>query len=311
MEQLIRGTAAYKIFCGDKLSGKVSHAYMLYFADERNLRGALKFFALEFFGADPGSRDGRLILSEGLPDLKVYPDGGGKLTADVAAAIVDDAALKPLEYEKKLYIISDFQNASAIFQNKLLKILEEPPEGVHFLLGTTSLSPVLDTVKSRVKLLEVPLFSAGEIFAALERGGKNGLNAQAAEACGGVLGVAQDMLKGGWYAEVVSAAEEICAASSVGKAVAAALKYGDFKYKRELLSQMQRTYFAEVKKYATDAEYSGAISKGAAIYAVESVNGALADVKFNANFSSLLYDLLLRVAQKISFVPRTRFLRER
>lgn len=301
MEELICASAAYKIFCGDKLADRLSHAYMLYFADERNLRAALLLFALEFFGADKLSRDGRLILSEGLPDLKVYPAQCGKLTADTASAIVDDAALKPSEHDKKLYVISDFHSASPIFQNKLLKILEEPPEGVYFLLGATSLSPVLDTVKSRVKLLEVPLFSVSQILGALQRGGQNALNASAAEACGGVLGVAQDMLKGGWYDEVAKAADEICAANNVSKATAAALKYGDFKYKRELLSQMQRGYFNEVKAYAQDADYKGKLSKGAAIYAAESVNGALADVKFNVNFSSLLYDLLLRVVQKNKF----------
>ena len=298
MERLICTTAAYKIFCGDKRADRLSHAYMLYFADARNLRSALKLFALQFFGADKEDRNGRLILSEGLSDLKVYPRPDGKLTADAAAAIIEDAALKPLEYAQKLYVISDFQTASPIFQNKLLKVLEEPPVGVHFLLGTTSLAPVLDTVKSRVKLLEVPLFTPEQIFGALERSGSNELNRSVAEACGGVLGAAQDMLGGGWYKEVAGAAKEICAADSVAKATAAALKYGDFKHKSELLSQMQRVYFGEVKSYAENAEYKGKISKGGAIYAVESINGAFADLKFNANFSSLLYDFLLRVVQK-------------
>ncbi|MDE6691565.1 MAG: hypothetical protein K2K04_06295, partial [Clostridia bacterium] len=274
MERLIGTSAAYKIFCGDRRADRLSHAYMLYFADGRNLRAALKMFALQFFGADRDDRNGRLILSEGLSDLKVYPRPEAKLTADAAAEIIADAALKPLEYDKKLFIISDFQTASPIFQNKLLKVLEEPPAGVYFLLGTTSTAPVLDTVKSRVKMLEVPLFTPEEIFGALERSGKNELNAQVAQACGGVLGVAQDMLGGGWYKEVAGAAKEICAADSVAKAAAAAFKYGDFKQKSELLSEMQRIYFGEVKAYANSAEYKGKLSKGAAIYAVESINDA-------------------------------------
>ncbi|MCM1438508.1 MAG: hypothetical protein NC131_04775 [Roseburia sp.] len=298
MEQLIGNTSAYKIFRSDRRADRLSHAYMLYFPDGRNLRAALLLYALEFFGADKGGRDGRLILAEGLPDLKVYPTADGKLTADAASEIVADAALKPVERDKKLYVISGFQDASPIFQNKLLKVLEEPPVGVHFLLGATSLSPVLDTVKSRVKLLETPPFSQNEILGALEREAVNPLNAEAAEACGGVLGVAQDMLKGGWYEEVIKAANEICAAGSVSKATAAALKYGDFKYKKELLSRMQRNYFNEAKNYAYNAQFSGKLKKGAALYAAESINGALADVKFNANFSSLLYDFLLRVADR-------------
>ncbi len=297
MKELICGTAAYKIFSGDAAKNRLSHAYMLYFADERNLREALKLFALEFFGESQSTRSGRLIMSEGLSDLKVYPATDKKLTADVAAAIVEDAALRPLEYDKKLYIISGFNDASPIFQNKLLKILEEPPVGVHFLLGATTLSPVLDTVKSRVKMLEVPLFTPAQIYAALERSGDSKLNREASEACGGVLGIAQNMLGGDWYAETVTAAREICAASSVGEAADAAVKYGDFKYKRELLAEMQRTYFSEVKKYAC-GNYSGKLSEGACLFAVEGVNGAFADLKFNANFSSLLYDFLLRIVAK-------------
>ncbi|MDE7379824.1 MAG: hypothetical protein K2N14_02115 [Clostridia bacterium] len=300
MEQLIRNTAAFKIFCGDCKGGRISHAYMLYFPDERNLRTALKLFALQFFGADAEDRNGRLILTESLSDLKVYPAPDKKLTADAAASIVEDAVLKPLEYDRKLYIISAFDQASAIFQNKLLKVLEEPPAGVHFLLGATSLSPVLDTVKSRVKTLEIPRFTEGEILSALNRSGKNELNGAAAEACGGILGIAQDMLHGSWFGEVTKAAGELCYAVTTGKAAAAAVKYADCKYKRELLAEMQRVYFKEVKAYANDPEYSGKIKKGAAIYAVQEINGALADVKFNANFSSLLYDLLLRISTRNS-----------
>lgn len=116
MKDLICGTAAYKIFCGDAQADKLSHAYMLYFADERNLRAALKLFALKFFGESSDTRGGRLIEAEGLSDLKVYPAPDKKLTADVAAAIVEDAALRPLEYDKKLYVISGFNDASAIFR---------------------------------------------------------------------------------------------------------------------------------------------------------------------------------------------------
>ena len=296
MERLISQTAAYRIFAGDRAAGKLSHAYMLYFNDAANLRKALKQFALVFFGCGKDDRDGRLIDAEGLTDLKIYPKPDKKLTVDAAGEIVDDAFLRPVEGDKKLYIISGFEDASALFQNKLLKILEEPPQGVYFLLGATSLSPVLDTVKSRVKTLEIPPFSKEEILSALNREGSNPENARVAGECGGVLGVAQNMLRQGWYAEVRKAASEICSASDTQKAVAAALKYGESKYKSELLAQMQREYFEELKKYANDENYVGALKKGAVLYASKNVNKAFADLKFNANFASLLYDFTLRVA---------------
>lgn len=295
MEKLICGTSAYKIFSADKRADRLSHAYMLYFADAANLRRALKLFALGFFGCGKDDRDGRLILSEGLADMKIYPQPDKKLTAGDAAEIVDDSVKKPVERDRKLYIVSDFGSASPIFQNKLLKILEEPPEGVYFLLGTLSLAPVLDTVRSRVKLLEIPPFTEGEIYAALERAGSNPQNAGAAKACGGILGVAQNVLHGEWYKEVRAAAEKICSVSTVGEAVDAANKYGETKYKKELLSEMQRVYFAELERYATDPCYEGGLPLKKVSFAVEAIGGALADLRFNANFQSLLFDFLLRV----------------
>ncbi len=298
MEELISRTAAYRIFAGDKAADRLSHAYMLYFNDAANLRNALKQFALVFFGCGKNERNGRLIEAEGLADLKIYPKPEKKLTVDAAAEIVDDAFLQPVEGDKKLYIISGLEEASALFQNKLLKILEEPPQNVYFLLGTLSLAPVLDTVKSRVKTLEIAPFSQNEIFQALERAGSNPENARVAAACGGVLGAAQNMLRNEKYSEILQAAAEICSADTVAKAVDAALKYGDCKYKAELLTEMQRAYFNELERYAKDINYNGALKKGAVVYAIESVNKAFTDMKFNANFSTLLYDFTLRVASE-------------
>lgn len=296
MEGLICGTAAYKILAGDRGAGKLSHAYMLYYRDAYTMRAALKIFALQIFGAEKNSRDGRLILSEGLADLKIYPMADKKLTADTAAEIVADAALRPLEHDKKLYVIEGFETASPIFQNKLLKILEEPPAGVCFLLGATSLSPVLDTVKSRVKLLEIPPFTAEQVCAVLDREKPDPRNMDAAKSCGGLLGVARNILHGEWYGEVRAAADQICACATVGAATGCALKYGDFKYKKELLAEMQRIYFDMFKNCAMGK--SQALSLPALSYAVENLNSAFADLKFNANFGALLFDFLLKVVEQ-------------
>lgn len=299
MEELLKSTTAYRVFSRDVLSNSVSHAYMLYFNDSFNLRSALKFFALRLFGTDRGERDGDLILSEGFSDCKIYPARDKKLSVSDAADVVDDCALQPVERDKKLYIICGFEDASALIQNKLLKVLEEPPRGVYFLLGATSLSPVLSTVKSRVKLLEIPPFSEGEILSALNRAGQNPLNASAAASCGGVLGQAQNMLSGGWFKQVTDAAKRIVNADTPEKAGIVALEYGDTKYKNELLAEMQRQYFEELKKVVSSGDSTGStFTKGAYIYALEHVSAAFADVKFNANFSNLLYDFALRVIEE-------------
>ncbi|MDE6850445.1 MAG: hypothetical protein K2J54_03870, partial [Clostridia bacterium] len=71
MEELICASAAYKIFCGDRHADKLSHAYMLYLNDSKNLRGVLKLFALRFFGLNENDADGKRLLNETLTDCLI------------------------------------------------------------------------------------------------------------------------------------------------------------------------------------------------------------------------------------------------
>ena len=301
MKQLIFGTAAYKTFANDSQSGRLSHAYMLHFNDAKNLRLALKIFATRFFGLDGEEVDGKRLMNETLTDCRIYPEEGKKLTADAVSELLADSALQPLERENKLYIISGFNEASALLQNKLLKTLEEPPRGVYFLLGATTLAPVLDTVKSRVKTLSIPSFPEAEILKALERKGANPLNADAAKSCGGIFGQAENMVGGGWFKEILSAAREICTTTDIESVGAVALKYGDTKYKTELLAQAGRLYHDALLE-KTRKSALGAVAKAwqtaTLVYAQESIDKACSDVKFNAFFQGLLYDLMLRIIEE-------------
>lgn len=296
MKKLISGTTAYAAFSGDINTNRISHAYMLHFQDAKNMRTALKLFALKFFNVSETDADGKRILNESFSDLKIFPEDGKKFTADAATTLLSDCALKPLERDKKLYIISGFNEAAPIIQNKLLKTLEEPYEGVHFLLGVTTLAPVLDTVKSRVKTLTIPPFSESEIFAALERKGANSLNRQAAESCGGIFGVAENMVSGGWFAEVNAAAEEICSTTDIGKVGAVAVKYGDIKYKTELLSAIALRYHKALEDSVHGKK--SCFEKPALIYAGKCADKACMDLKFNAFFQGLLYDMMLRIIEE-------------
>lgn len=293
MEQLLKSTTAYKIFAADRRSGKLSHAYMLHFADPKNMRAALKIFAKELFGADAALA--RRIEGESYTDLTIYPQEGKKISVDGISEIIEDSSLRPVEGDKKLYIITGFEGASALVQNKLLKTLEEPLQGIYFLLGATTLAPVLDTVLSRVKLLEIPPFSEEQIFAALERDGKNPENSAAAKSCNGILGAAQNMVSGGWFSEIQKAAYEICSVAKVDNIAAIAAKYGDTKYKQELLSEMQNIYFSAL---AEGGKLNTVLQKHTIIYALEEISQANADVKFNAFFQGLLYDFMLKVVKE-------------
>lgn len=63
-------------------------------------------------------------------------------------------ALKPLEDEqRRVVIIKSAHNMTAEGVNALLKILEEPPEGVVFILISSRLASLLPTIRSRAQII--------------------------------------------------------------------------------------------------------------------------------------------------------------
>lgn len=170
---LIKNTNAYKLLTRDKLSGRLSHAYMVLSPDKKYLRNYLKIFAkLLLCGEDLPCDTCRVckgIDDERLTDVAFIPkEIDGKVTAEDINLLVEDSFIRPYELDKKIFIIGDIAEMNATAQNKLLKTLEEPPKGVHLLIGASSEHGVLTTIKSRVKKLEIPLFCEDELFLALK-----------------------------------------------------------------------------------------------------------------------------------------------
>lgn len=73
--------------------------------------------------------------------------------ADDIRFIISDAYTKPFAYKKKIYIISDGDALTPQAQNAMLKILEEPPLYVVFIICTENAESILPTVRSRSRLI--------------------------------------------------------------------------------------------------------------------------------------------------------------
>ena len=90
----------------------------------------------------------------GHPDIFETDGIKGKsrnFTVDVVREIRNDAFIVPNESDRKIYILKNGQNMNEQAQNAILKILEEPPSYVFFIIVTTSRSTMLETVLSRVQ----------------------------------------------------------------------------------------------------------------------------------------------------------------
>lgn len=198
MRELLRSTTAYRKYAEDAAGGCVAHTTLVLFSDEPLLRPLLKECAKAFFDAKDGDRTDALIEKESYSDCIFYPAAGEKYTADGVGELIDESLLLPLEGAKKLFVLDAFQTATPIVQNKLLKVLEEPPEGVFFLLGATAEHAVLSTVLSRAKKFVCVPFSEERIEAALRRRyGDAKEVSEAAAASGGLYSAAEALLAGG------------------------------------------------------------------------------------------------------------------
>lgn len=76
-----------------------------------------------------------------------------EFTVNLIREIKDSIFIAPNELEKRVYIIEDAETMNQNAQNAFLKILEEPPHYVVFLLLCSNTENLLETVKSRAPIL--------------------------------------------------------------------------------------------------------------------------------------------------------------
>ena len=113
---------------------------------------------------------------KGHPDIFVTDGIKGKsknFTVDAIREIRDDAFVVPNESDKKIYILKNGHNMNEQAQNAILKILEEPPSYVYFIIVTESKSTMLETVLSRVQVFS--LLSNEDDFTEKEAQAVNGM----------------------------------------------------------------------------------------------------------------------------------------
>lgn len=145
---------------------KLSHAYIISSASENARMTEAFSLAEKMLCSSTGQRpcgvcrDCRKVKARVHPDLAVIEritDDKGKLKKEILVdqvrAMGADAFVLPNEAEEKVYIMKDADTMNERAQNAALKILEEPPQGVHFILCAANPERLLVTVRSRCVLI--------------------------------------------------------------------------------------------------------------------------------------------------------------
>ncbi|RMH72212.1 MAG: DNA polymerase III subunit delta' [Gemmatimonadetes bacterium] len=101
------------------------------------------------------------------PTLDYHVDKPMSLSIDTVRALQKEAAYKPYEARKKCYILLEVDRMTVPAANAFLKTLEEPPSHTQFILTTSNIRGLLDTIVSRCQAVQFTPLSAEEIEHAL------------------------------------------------------------------------------------------------------------------------------------------------
>jgi DNA polymerase III subunit gamma/tau len=127
-------------------SGKTKHGYLLSGPKGTGKTTLARIFANQLNGLDQNP--------EAKMDI-IELDAASNTGVDSIRQLIESAKTPPFAGKYKIYIIDEVHMLSKSAMNALLKILEEPPQYLIFLLATTNPEKLLPTVLSRLTKLNL------------------------------------------------------------------------------------------------------------------------------------------------------------
>lgn len=165
MKNIYLKSHIHKIIQNDLQNNMLNHSYMLISTDKLLINEFARLVAQEIMceqncGVCPTCLK---IQNHNHSDVIEYPQNDKGIMSADADKIVDDSYILPMEGDRKVYILHNFDESNIVVQNKLLKTVEEPSKSVVFLITCSNDSLVLPTIRSRCKKLTEPVLDEGQI----------------------------------------------------------------------------------------------------------------------------------------------------
>ena len=160
-----------KRLAGEIIEGRFPHAYILAGKPGSGKRTLAKHIAAALACQSHVSlpcgacESCQKVLKDLSPDvIYIRKDSDKKeFTVNLIREIKDSLYIAPNELEKRVYILEETETMNASAQNAFLKMLEEPPSYVIFLLLCSNTENLLETIKSRAPILYTERLPDAEI----------------------------------------------------------------------------------------------------------------------------------------------------
>lgn len=169
-EDIIGQETVKNVLLSSLRQNKVSHAYILE-GDAGMGKKLMAYTFADYLVCSEKTSCGicqDCVLAEAgtHPDIiTVHPAEGKKsIGVEEIRRVVGEASVKPYMAAKKVILIPDCDTLTPSSQNALLKVLEEPPEYIVFLLLVQNSNYLLETVRSRSIKLTLQPYTAEEMI---------------------------------------------------------------------------------------------------------------------------------------------------
>lgn len=151
----------------DITQNKLAHAYIL---EGPAYSGKLTLARTVAAMMADTKEDVKKILAATSPDVIEIDlsDKRKTIGVDTVREIKATAYIKPNDMDFKLYIVKHAETLTVQAQNAMLKLIEEPPKNVYFILLCENVTALLATIRSRAPILRMQLFAFDELLSLLK-----------------------------------------------------------------------------------------------------------------------------------------------
>lgn len=310
---LVEKNRAWKQFFRDVQEG-LGHAYIFITEDRELLSSFLHFATLACFCPKVCCEcDTCQSVADGShPDVLRRSGNGMKVKEDLEP-MLEVVETRPVRGNRKVFVIDEADKMNVVCQNKLLKTFEEPPPSVTMILGASSESGLLSTIRSRGKKIYPEALTSEEIAAELTEDGIDGETAMVAAAYSmGDLYKARQFAEGGDYREQF---EQVFVMLMQMKKSAQIAEYAlgenfskdkialTLDFAEIILSDaMKMLLGTDAQKFTVGRERdltqvaAGFTAQGLAM-AIETVNVAREQLKFNVNVANVASGVLFGILE--------------